>query len=129
MNSVCRTALIFSFSALCSCSLFRSQPPTETEIPQEQSSTETKTETETTVQQTAQVATAPVVPTPEPITEPFSTESEKTEITPFATQDNEAPEEEQIAPPPPTPAAELRGLRSPKMPSALPMSLDGKVQN
>lgn len=30
--------------------------------------------------------------------------------------------------PQPAPAAELRGLRSPKLPSSLPMSLDGKIR-
>ncbi len=33
------------------------------------------------------------------------------------------------APPPSLNAVELRGLRSPKMPSKLPMSVDGKLQN
>lgn len=31
--------------------------------------------------------------------------------------------------PQPTPAAELRGLRSPKLPTNLPMSLDGKIRS
>lgn len=127
MNSSCRIALILSFSALCSCSLFRSQTPTETDLPQEQPTVEPTTAS--TLQSPAQMEKEATSHTTEQPPEQMAVESIASEPTPIDTRVNEFSEGEQIAPPPPAPTAELRGLRSPKMPAALPMSLDGKVQN
>ncbi len=127
MNIACRTALIFSFSVLCSCSLFRTQtPPTEDITPEQQS---VPSSDNATIQASAQPENEPSASMTEQTPEPAVIENKPTESTLLDVADNEAVEEEPVAPPPPAPAAELRGLRSPKMPAVLPMSLDGKVQN
>ncbi|MCD7797853.1 MAG: hypothetical protein LUG84_00375 [Akkermansiaceae bacterium] len=139
MNLACRFVMGASLIGFGSCSLFREGKPADETPRGEESCSAPVPEAGSGDKEQAvsgenvSAAADPVQDTPVSSSSAVNDDrggvthaSEAIRLSPAPAQEDEEelPEAGQ-----PAPAVELRGMRSPRLPSALPMSLDGKVRN